>query len=99
MDDMEATIDDLKGKLDSAKESNKLIVYLMDSGLLDVPEAEIVSVIASADDGLLLSQIKEKVKLPSVRVQPTLNNLLDKVITFDEGTEKYKIMDVVKGEL
>ncbi len=87
-----------KEKINVAKDENKLIVYLMESGLLDVPEAEIVSTIAAYPEGLTISEIKEKVNLPPVRVQPTLNNLLDEVIRYDEVKEKYIIIETIQSE-
>ena len=86
-------------RLEAAKEENKLIVYLMDSGLLDVPEAEVVSIIASYPNGLTMAEIKEKVGMAPVRVQPTVNNLLEKVLEHDPASDSYRILDSIKKEL
>ncbi|MHA1417095.1 MAG: hypothetical protein ACTSRR_12670 [Candidatus Heimdallarchaeaceae archaeon] len=99
IEELTAKISALEEELKKAKEDNKLIVYLMDAGLMDVPEAEIISVIAASTDGLTLSEIKEKVSIPSVRVQPTLNNLLEKVLTYDARREKYQISTIVQEEM
>ena len=86
-------------KLKQAEAENKLIVYLMDAGLMDVPEAEVVSIIASYPNGLKLDEIKQKVNMPPVRVQPTINNLLETVLEYDALTDSYRIMDIIKKEL
>lgn len=85
--------------LETAKEDNKLIVYLMDAGLMDVPEAEIVSAIAASKEGLTIEELKQKVNIPSVRVQPTLNNLLEKILTYEPRREVYMINPIIQEEL
>ncbi|MEE9410493.1 MAG: hypothetical protein V3V41_06165 [Candidatus Heimdallarchaeota archaeon] len=95
----DAKIQESSTILEKAKEENKLIVYLMDAGLLDVPEAELVSIIASYPNGLKLAEIKEKVAMPPVRVQPTLNTLLENVLEYDSHSESYKILETIKKEL
>jgi hypothetical protein len=72
---------------------------LMDAGLLDVPEAEIVSIIASYPNGLRIDEIKDKVKMPPVRVQPTINTLLENVLQYDAHSDSYKILESIKNEL
>ena len=99
IDTIDQKIGDAGARLESAKEENKLIVYLMDSGLLDVPEAELVSIIASYPNGLTMTEIKEKVSMPPVRVQPTINNLLEKVLEHDPTSDSYRILDTIKKEL
>ena len=84
--------------LETAKEDNKLIVYLMDAGLMDVPEAEVVSIVASHPDGLKLDEIKTKVTMPPVRVQPVLNNLLEKVLEYDSYSDSYRILESLRKE-
>jgi len=86
-------------RMAQVENENKLIVYLMDAGLMDVPEAEVVATIASHPEGLKLAEIKEKVNMPSVRVQPTINNLLESVIEYDATNNSYKILDIIKKEL
>ena len=95
---MEQQITEAQTVLMRAKEDNKLIVYLMDAGLLDVPEAEVVSIIASYPEGLKLDEIKEKVSMPPVRVQPVLNNLLEKVLEHDIYSDSYRIMESLRKE-
>ena len=92
-------INEATTRLEQAKNENKLIVYLMDSGLLDVPEAEVISIIASYPNGLTLAEIKDKVGMPPVRVQPTINNLLENVLEHDLHSDTYKILDSIKDEL
>jgi chromosome segregation ATPase len=92
-------INEASTRLEQAKNENKLIVYLMDSGLLDVPEAEVVSIIASYPNGLTLAEIKEKVSMAPVRVQPTINNLLENVLEHDLHSDTYKILDSLKDQL
>ena len=96
---MDAKILENNSRLELAKEENKLIVYLMDAGLLDVPEAEVVSVIASNPNGLTLAEIKDKVSMPPVRIQPTINTLLEKVLEYVAHSDSYKILESIKGEL
>jgi len=96
---MDGRILESNSKLELAKEENKLIVYLMDAGLLDVPEAEIVSVIASNPNGLTLAEIKDKVSMPPVRIQPTINTLLEKVLEYIAHSDSYKILESIKSEL
>ncbi len=98
IENIEQKIQTGQNKLQQAKEDNKLIVYLMDSGLLDVPEAEIVSIIAAEPNGLTLAQIKEKVSIPPVRVQPTINTLLEKVLHYDASTDSYRILETIKKD-
>ncbi len=95
--DME--LKEMEDKLNQAKEENKLIVYLMDAGLMDVPEAEIISIISANPEGLTIDEIKQKVSIPSVRVQPTVNNLLDKILIYDQRTERYNISAIVQEEM
>ncbi|MCG3221761.1 MAG: hypothetical protein H7641_10315 [Candidatus Heimdallarchaeota archaeon] len=99
IDEVNQKISEAGVRLESAKEENKLIVYLMDSGLLDVPEAEVVSIIASYPNGLTMAEIKEKVSMAPVRVQPTINNLLEKVLEHDPASDSYRILDSIKKEL
>ena len=99
IDAIDQKITEAGSRLESAKEENKLIVYLMDSGLLDVPEAELVSIIASYPNGLTLADIKEKVSMAPVRVQPTINNLLEKVLEHEPSSDTYRILDTIKKEL
>ena len=99
LDAIDQKISEAGSQLESAKEENKLIVYLMDSGLLDVPEAELVSIIASYPNGLTLTEIKEKVSMAPVRVQPTINNLLEKVLEHDPSSDSYRILETIKREL
>ena len=99
IDAVSQKISEAGARLESAKEENKLIVYLMDSGLLDVPEAEVVSIIASYPNGLTMAEIKEKVSMAPVRVQPTINNLLEKVLEHDPASDSYRILDSIKKEL
>lgn len=96
---MDAKILESNSRLELAKEENKLIVYLMDAGLLDVPEAEVVSVIASNPNGLSLAEIKNLVTMPPVRIQPTLNTLLEKVLEYVAHSDSYKILESIKSEL
>ena len=98
LEDMEQKIIESQAVLAKAKEDNKLIVYLMDAGLLDVPEAEIVSVVASSPDGLKLDEIKSKVTMATVRVQPVLNNLLEKVLEYDSYSDSYRILETLRKE-
>ncbi|GAH68777.1 unnamed protein product, partial [marine sediment metagenome] len=98
LEDMEQKIVEAQSVLTKAKEDNKLIVYLMDSGLLDVPEAEIVSIVASSPDGLKLDEIKSKVTMATVRVQPVLNNLLEKVLEYDSYSDSYRILETLRKE-
>ena len=86
-------------RVNQAESENKLIVYLMDAGLMDVPEAEVVSIIASYPDGLKIEEIKQKVNMAPVRVQPTVNNLLETVLEYDAMSDSYKILDTIKKEL
>jgi len=96
---MDAKILESNSRLELAKEENKLIVYLMDAGLLDVPEAEVVSVIASNPNGLSLAEIKDRVSMPPVRIQPTINTLLEKVLEYVAHSDSYKILESIKSEL
>ena len=96
---LEQKIVEVTAHLEQVKSNNKLIVYLMDAGLLDVPEAELVAVIASYPEGLKLADIKEKVNMPPVRVQPTINNLLETVIEYHPLTDTYRILETIKKEL
>jgi chromosome segregation ATPase len=98
LEDMEQKINESQVILTQAKEDNKLIVYLMDAGLLDVPEAEIVSIVASSPDGLKLDEIKSKVTMATVRVQPVLNNLLEKVLEYDSYSDSYRILEALRKE-
>jgi chromosome segregation ATPase len=98
LENMNQKIKEAEVRLQKIKEDNKLIVYLMEAGLLDVPEAEIVSVIASYPNGLKLDEIKEKVSMPPVRVQPTINTLLEKVVEHDSYSDSYKILESIKKE-
>lgn len=98
LEDMEQKINEAQVILTQAKEDNKLIVYLMDAGLLDVPEAEIVSIVASSPDGLKLDEIKSKVTMATVRVQPVLNNLLEKVLEYDSYSDSYRILEALRKE-
>lgn len=98
LENMDEKIREGEMRLQQIKEENKLIVYLMEAGLLDVPEAEIVSVIASYPNGLKLDEIKEKVSMPPVRVQPTINTLLEKVVEHDSYSDSYKILESIKKE-
>ena len=98
IEDMEQKINKSQAVLTKAKEDNKLIVYLMDAGLLDVPEAEIVSIVASSPDGLKLDEIKSKVTMATVRVQPVLNNLLEKVLEYDSYSDSYRILETLRKE-
>lgn len=98
LEDMEQKINESQAILTQAKEDNKLIVYLMDAGLLDVPEAEIVSIVASSPDGLKLDEIKSKVTMATVRVQPVLNNLLEKVLEYDSYSDSYRILEALRKE-
>jgi len=98
LEDIEQRIIEAQTVLTKAKEDNKLIVYLMDSGLLDVPEAEIVSIVASSPDGLKLDEIKSKVTMATVRVQPVLNNLLEKVLEYDIYSDSYRILETLRKE-
>ncbi len=98
LEDMEQKIIESQAVLTKAKEDNKLIVYLMDAGLLDVPEAEIVSIVASSPDGLKLDEIKSKVTMATVRVQPVLNNLLEKVLEYDNFSDSYRILESLRKE-
>jgi chromosome segregation ATPase len=98
LEDMEQKINESQTILTQAKEDNKLIVYLMDAGLLDVPEAEIVSIVASSPDGLKLDEIKSKVTMATVRVQPVLNNLLEKVLEYDSYSDSYRILEALRKE-
>ncbi len=98
IENMDQKIREAEMRLQQIKEDNKLIVYLMEAGLLDVPEAEIVSVIASYPNGLKLDEIKEKVSMPPVRVQPTINTLLEKVVEHDSYSDSYKILESIKKE-
>ena len=98
LEDMEQKIIESQAVLTKAKEDNKLIVYLMDAGLLDVPEAEIVSIVASSPDGLKLDEIKSKVTMATVRVQPVLNNLLEKVLEYDNFSDSYRILEALRKE-
>ncbi len=98
LEDMEQKINESQTILTQAKEDNKLIVYLMDAGLLDVPEAEIVSIVASSPDGLKLDEIKNKVTMATVRVQPVLNNLLEKVLEYDSYSDSYRILEALRKE-
>ena len=98
IENMDQKIREAEMRLQQIKEDNKLIVYLMEAGLLDVPEAEIVSVIASYPNGLKLDEIKEKVSMPPVRVQPTINTLLEKVVEHDSYSDSYKILETIKKE-
>ena len=98
LEDMEQKINEAQVVLANAKEDNKLIVYLMDAGLLDVPEAEIVSIVASSPDGLKLDEIKSKVTMATVRVQPVLNNLLEKVLEYDSYSDSYRILETLRKE-
>ena len=98
LEDMEQKINESLVILTKAKEDNKLIVYLMDAGLLDVPEAEIVSIVASSPDGLKLDEIKSKVTMATVRVQPVLNNLLEKVLEYDSYSDSYRILETLRKE-
>ena len=98
IENMDQKVKEAEMRLQQIKEDNKLIVYLMEAGLLDVPEAEIVSVIASYPNGLKLDEIKEKVSMPPVRVQPTINTLLEKVVEHDSYSDSYKILESIKKE-
>ncbi len=98
LEDMEQKISEAQVILTQAKEDNKLIVYLMDAGLLDVPEAEIVSIVASSPDGLKLDEIKSKITMATVRVQPVLNNLLEKVLEYDSYSDSYRILEALRKE-
>ncbi len=98
LEDMEQKIIESQAVLTKAKKDNKLIVYLMDAGLLDVPEAEIVSIVASSPDGLKLDEIKSKVTMATVRVQPVLNNLLEKVLEYDNYSDSYRILEALRKE-
>jgi len=98
LENLDEKIREAEMRLQQIKEDNKLIVYLMEAGLLDVPEAEIVSVIASYPNGLKLDEIKEKVSMPPVRVQPTINTLLEKVVEHDSYSDSYKILESIKKE-
>jgi len=92
-------INESTARVTQAESENKLIVYLMDAGLMDVPEAEVVSIIASYPNGLKLDEIKQKVNMAPVRVQPTINNLLETVLEYEPVSDSYKILDVIKKEL
>ena len=96
---LDQKIAEATARLAQVEDENKLIVYLMDAGLMDVPEAEVVATIASRPEGLKLAEIKEKVNMPPVRVQPTINNLLESVIEYDAMSDSYKILDIIKKEL
>ncbi|MBY9001006.1 MAG: hypothetical protein KGD64_08840 [Candidatus Heimdallarchaeota archaeon] len=98
LEEMEQKIHETQATLAKAKEDNKLIVYLMDAGLLDVPEAEIVAIVASHPDGLKLDEIKGKVSMALVRVQPVLNNLLEKVLEYDSYSDSYRILETLRKE-
>ena len=98
LEDMQQKVTEAQVVLTKAKEDNKLIVYLMDAGLLDVPEAEIVSIVASSPDGLKLDEIKSKVTMATVRVQPVLNNLLEKVLEYDSYSDSYRILETLRKE-
>jgi len=99
VDGLDHKIAEATARLAHVENENKLIVYLMDAGLMDVPEAEVVATIASHPEGLKLAEIKEKVNMPPVRVQPTINNLLETVIEYDAMNDSYKILDIIKKEL
>ena len=96
---IETKIKEAEEKLNEAKEENKLIVYLMEAGLLDVPEAELIATIAAHPEGMNIEEIKGKVKIPPVRVLPILNNLLEKIIVYNEHKELYTIKEDIKEEL
>ena len=96
---IETKIQEAEDKLKAAKEENKTIVYLMEAGLLDVPEAELVAMIAAHPEGMKIEDIKGKVKIPPVRVQPILNNLLEKMLVYNEHQELYTIKEDIKEEL
>ena len=96
---LDQKINEATARVQQAEAENKLIVYLMDAGLMDVPEAEVVSIIASYPDGLKIDEIKQKVNMPPVRVQPTINNLLETVIEYDALSDSYRILDIIKKEL
>jgi len=99
IDSLDVKINEASSRLVSVENENKLIVYLMDAGLMDVPEAEVVATIASHPSGLKLADIKEKVNMPPVRVQPTINNLLETVIEYDALNDSYKIIETIKKDL
>ncbi|MHA1199010.1 MAG: hypothetical protein ACTSQF_06635 [Candidatus Heimdallarchaeaceae archaeon] len=86
-------------RVQQAESENKLIVYLMDAGLMDVPEAEVVAIVAAYPNGLKIDEIKKKVNMPPVRVQPTVNNLLETVLQYDALSDSYKIIETIKKEL
>ena len=71
----------------------------MEAGLLDAPEAELVAMIAAHPEGMKIEDIKGKVKIPPVRVQPILNNLLEKILVYNEHQELYTIKEDIKEEL
>ncbi len=85
-------------RVKQAESENKLIVYLMDSGLMDVPEAEVVAIVSSYPNGLKLDEIKQKVNMPPVRVQPTINNLLETVLEYDIPSDSYRIIETIRKE-
>ncbi len=99
LNDLDVKINEASSRLANVENENKLIVYLMDAGLMDVPEAEVVATIASNPEGLRIADIKEKVNMPPVRVQPTINNLLETVIEYDALNDSYKIIDTIKKDL
>ena len=96
---LDQLINESANRVQQAESENKLIVYLMDAGLMDVPEAEVVAIIASYPNGLKIEEIKQKVNMPPVRVQPTLNNLLETVLEYDALSDSYRIIDTLKKEL
>lgn len=96
---LDQRINEATARLAQVENENKLIVYLMDAGLMDVPEAEVVATIAAHPEGIKLAEIKEKVNMPPVRVQPTINNLLETVIEYDAMNDSYKILDTIKKDL
>ncbi len=93
------SINEAAARVKQAESENTLIVYLMDAGLMDVPEAEVVATIASYPNGLKIDEIKQKVKLAPVRVQPTINNLLETVLEYDALSDSYRIIEMIKKEL
>ena len=99
LDALDVKVNESSSRLANVESENKLIVYLMDAGLMDVPEAEVVATIASHPEGLRIEDIKEKVNMPPVRVQPTINNLLETVIEYDTLNDSYKIIDTIKKDL
>ena len=45
-----------------------------------------------------LDEIKGKVSMAPVRVQPVLNNLLEKVLEYDNYSDSYRILESLRKE-